>query len=172
MSNFQHIYISKPDIFFQPTQQNVINFYKKNETHQIWWNKVLGMENPNCAILFFNMNILNVQDILQNKSIMVKPLSVFLILLWYFFFMLGVFICAATLLNESPGCCWITPAQRPFDWLSLTILENVCLDGGSNAEGTLRWRSLTHKLQALAHTSTLTVCNLLSLSHFCLLTSR
>lgn len=116
---------------------------------------------------FIILTRLSVWGILQNKGIIIKPLSVsrpFRI----FFFMLGAFIWAATLLNESPECCWITPAQRPFDWLSLTVLWNVCLDGSSRAEGTLCWRGPTHKLQAHTqntHTHTLTVCLLLSHSH-------
>lgn len=61
----------------------------------------------------------------------------------FIFFRLRALICAATLLNESPEGCRITPAQRSFDWLSLTVSENVCLDGRSTAEGTLADRPRT-----------------------------
>lgn len=69
--------------------------------------------------MWWSYFILVVWCIRQNKSIIILS----------FFWTSWALIRALSGLNESPGGCWITPAQ--FDWLSLTLLENVCLNGSS-----------------------------------------
>lgn len=110
----------------------------------------------NCAGLFYVRVCACVWDILETKGIIIESLCVsrpFLIF----------FSSCWELLSVQP-LCWMTPQSvvelrrhtGPFDWLSLTVLENVLMEAAGGAEGTLCWRGPYTKHAKLQSLDTLT----------------